>query len=187
MAIQKTVKLDKSSGVKLEPDMYIGLLAGIIHVGLQENTYNGVTSHVDRLVLQFELQDALTDEGKAIVISKTERNSMKEKANLIKTAKALGANVDEGVDFESLIGKPCLVKMERNTKGNVVPKGIEPLPKKDLKDVKPLQATPRVLLDVEEITEAQLSEMPQWIRDVIAKRIRSDGSSVTDGSDSVEL
>lgn len=188
MAIASKLKLDKSGGVDIKPDSYIGLLLAVVHLGPQRNTYQGVTTIKDQLALQFELQDLLFDSGNPITVTKIETNSMKNKANLVKFGKAIRANLEEGIDFEELISKPVLVNMDFNeAKTRVVIKSFTPLPSKDLKDVKPLIGTPKVLLDVDEITESQRKELPEWIGKLIAERVRDAEEHSPSSSSSVDL
>lgn len=186
MAVAKKLKLDKSGGIDIKADSYIGLLLGVVHLGTQKNIYKGVTSFVDQLLLQFELQDLILDNGKPVVVSKVVRNSMKAKANLVSIGRDLGADVEEGIDFDELVGKPIMVEMGLNeAKTKVTVKGFSKLPKLLAKEVKPLMSTPRVLLDVDEITDSQVTELPDWVGKLIQGRVKSRDSS-DDGS-SIEL
>ena len=186
MAISKILKLDKSGGIDIPLDSHIGLLSGVIHLGIQKNSWKGVESLVDQVLLQFELQDILTDKGKPVVVSKIQRLSMKSKANLLIITKALGANVDDGFDFHDLIGKPIIVNMGHNAdKTKVKIKDFSPLPKLLLKEVKPLMGTPKVWLDVDEITESQKSELSEWIQKLINGRVKENNASQDD--ESIEL
>lgn len=188
MAISKTVKLDNSGGVDIAPDSYIGLLVRVVHLGVQKNTYEGTTTLKDQILLQFELQDVLMDSGNPITVSSIVTNSLKNKAKFLKIAKAFGVDVTEGVDLEELIGKPIMVVMDHNTaKTKVVVKDFTKVPSSLLKTVKPLSGTPTVLLDVEEITEAQKSELSEWVRNIINNRIREGGSSSEHSSGAVDL
>lgn len=189
MAVSKTLKLDKSGGVDIKPDSYIGLLLSVIHVGTQKNTYKGVTSFVDQLALRFELQDLLSDKGNPVIVTKIMRNSMKSKASLVAFGTAIGADLEQGMDFDNLVGKPVLVEMGFNeAKTKVGVKGFTALPSILRKEVKPLMGTPTVLLDVDSITESQSKELPEWLQKVISSRV-SDSSSSNDSSShgSVEL
>ncbi len=188
MAISKVLKADKSNSVDIPVGTEIGLLLGVVHLGTQKNTYKGVTSFVDQVLLQFELQDVLTESGQPIIFSKIERNSMKAKANLLKFGKAIGIDVDEGIDFESLIGKPIGLTLDHNEAGTrVTIKGYTALSKRDLSAVKPLMGTPRLYLDVDTISESQKSELPEFVRKMINERITEATSTNSDNNDSIEL
>lgn len=190
MAISKKLKLDKSGGVDIKPDSYIGLLLGVVHLGTQKQTYDGKTSMVDKLFLQFELQDALTDAGNPIVFGKVERNSMKKKANLLKLAGAYNIDMEEGIDFEELVGKPVLLDIgygEGKTEGAVGIRGYNKLPSVLKKEVKPLMGTPRVYLDVEELTEAQVSELPEFVQKMVKERVDGENTSSNSSDDAIEL
>lgn len=187
MGVAKTLKLDKSGGVEIKPDSYIGLLLGVVHLGTQKNTYKGETSLVDQLLLQFELQDVLMDNGHPIVVSKVVRNSMKQKATLTSIVADLGGDLEDGVDLDELVGKAILVEMGHNeAKTKVVVRGFSPMPKILAKEVKPLANTPRMFLDVEQLTDGNLEELPEWVRKLINERVRSSGpGKYTD--DTIEL
>ena len=188
MAVSKKLKLDKSGSIDIKPDSYIGLLLSVIHVGSQSNTYLGVTSIVDQLALRFELQDVLTDKGTPVVVTKVMRNSMKSKASLVSFGAAIGADLEEGIDFESLVGKPVLVDMGYNeAKTKVSVKGFHKLSSRDRAAVKPLMGTPTVHLDVEEMSAAQIKELPEWLQKVISSRIKGDGEQTDSSSSGVEL
>lgn len=173
MAVSKLLKRDNTgNGVEIKPDSYIGLLVSVIHVGTQKNEYKGVTSLVDQLALRFELQDVLTDRGTPVVVTKLMRNSMKSKASLVAFGEAIGADLDEGIDFDKLIGKPVLVEMGYNlAKTKVGVKGFTSLPSILKKEVKPLMNSPTVYLDVETLTTSQISELPEWLGKIILGRV----------------
>ena len=178
MALQKTFKLNTSNSVSIPEGSHIGLLRTIVHIGLQENTYKGETSIVDQVFLQFELQDILTDTGRPLNSGKLVKNSTHDKANLTDIVRSLGGDVKNGFDFESLIGKSVMVNYGLNQAGDkTVIKSFSPLPALLKKAVKPLSGTPLTVFDVETITEGQLSELPEWIKEKIANRITASSNS----------
>lgn len=190
MAISKTLKLDKSGGIDIQPDSYIGLLSGVVHIGTQKNEYKGVVSFVDQLALQFELQDVLLDNGTPVTVTKIMRNSMKSKASLVAFGEAIGADLDKGMDFDTLVGKPVLVEMGFNeAKTKVGVKGFTKLPKMMMGQVKPLMKSPKIHLDVDSMTEMQVKELPEWIQKVINGRVRDNSTVGTQstGHGSIEL
>ena len=175
MAINKQLKLDKSGGIDIEPDSYVGLLVGVVHIGSHKNEYQGKTSIVDQLALQLELQDLLTQKGTPVTVTKIMRNSMKSKASLIAFAEAMGADLENGIDFDKLIGKPVLVEMGFNqAKTKVGVKGFSKLPKTLKATVKPLMGTPKVFLDVDELTEGHIKELPEWLQKLVNERVRGE-------------
>lgn len=186
MGVNKTLKLDKSTGgggVKVPEGSHIGLFVGLVHLGTHKNEFKGVSSFKDQVFLQFELQDILNDKGLPIVFGKVETNSMKEKSNMLKFGKAIGANIDEGIDFEQLVGKPLLLNFAlNNAKTHVNIKSYSPLPALLRKEVKPLATTPRILMDVEAITEGQIKELPEWLQKKISQRIKGGESSIDTSS-----
>ncbi len=184
MPVEKKLKLDPTGGgLDIPAEPQIALFLGLTHIGLQRQVYEGVESLVDKVFLQFELQDVLTDKGTPIVHGKLERNSFRDKANLIKFAKAIGLSstqLEEGVDFEELVGKPVMINFEKNKNGKVSAKEYSKLPAALKGAVKPLMNTPRINMDVEELTESQLGELPEFIRKMVKERV--GGGSNSEGS-----
>lgn len=189
MGVSKTVKLVKTGGVVIPEDSHIGLLCGVVHLGMQKGEFDHVPTLKDEVLLQFELQDVQSKEGKVAVVNKVVTNIMNsEKATLVKIVKAMGGNTTEGVDFEELIGKPVMVGMEKNSKDKVVPKTFTPVPRALKGEIKPLQTTPKILLEVEDITDAQAGEFLDWIRDKIKTRVKSNSDdTTTNESDDADL
>jgi hypothetical protein len=185
MAISKKLKEDKSGGVDIPEGPTTALFLGIVHIGVQKNTYKGVTSYVDQALLQFELQDVLLPSGNPIVVSKIERNSLKKKANMLKFGEAMKANTEEGMDFDELVGKPLTLNMGKNEAGTrVVIKSYGQLHPGLKGTVKPLMGTPRVYLDVDQLTEAQVSELPEFVQKMINERVKGQVPNTESGSSS---
>ncbi len=181
MGIAKTFKVStgSSKAVSIEFGSHIGLLLGLVHLGTQKSTYQGETTIKDQLFVQFELQDILTAEGQPVSFGKIMTNSMHEKAVLTKLIKTLGVkDLESGVDFEKLIGHPVMLNFELNkdkTKTSI--KSFSPLPTMLKKEVKPLMNTPKLFLEVEDLTDGQKKELPPWILKIVDERIKSGSSS----------
>jgi len=173
MAIAKKIKQEE--GISLPLGNHIALLSGVIHLGVQRNTYNNEESLKDQILLQFELQDELLPNGAPLTVSKTINNSASgPKSGLVLVGKAFGVDMqNDGLDFEAQLGKPVLleIKPQEKDKSKQSVGAVSPLPKVLKGSVKPLVTSPKIYFDVEEITPTQLEELPPWIVNIIAKRI----------------
>lgn len=190
MAISKNLKTDKTGGINIPVDSYIALFLGIVDLGNQQTEYQGVKTIKQQAALTFELQDFLIGENQQPArVTKIVTISMKSKATLPDIIRALGGDPDseEGFDFEKAVGKPVLLQMKDNqTKTKVVPGVISALPSAFKSSVKPLTNTPLVELDVEALSETQLSNLPDWLQKIINGRIQ-DHSNTPSGSSAVDL
>ena len=119
--------------------------------------------------------DEILDNGKPLVVSKTINNSANgPKSGLVLVGKAFGVDMaKDGLDFEEQLGKPVLleIKPQEKDKSKQAVGAVTPLPKVLKSSVKPLTTSPKIYFDVEEITDTQLAELPNWITNMIAKRI----------------
>lgn len=173
MAVDNIFKPKKS--VEISAGTQVGLFAGLIHLGTQKSDYKGEVTYKDQLLFQFELPDVLLGDGRPYVISKRETHSTGSKSNLLKIMKALnqGKSVDEGISWESKLGKPIMLNLKENSKGTgmsiegymAAPSGLT---------VKPLMGEPKLLLDVDKISEKELASLPSWIATLINARIKQD-------------
>lgn len=183
MAIEKTFKPTK--GVDIPEGTHVGLFAGLIHLGTQRSEYEGNVSYKDTVLVKFELQDVLMDDGRPVTITKRETNSSGAKSNLLKLVKAIkgSSNVADGVDFEDMVGLPVLLEITHSAKGNAKIKGYMSVPDILKKTVKPLMGNPVLLFDVEQISETELQDMPEWLQKVINERVQGDNKDVDDSVD----
>jgi predicted nucleic acid-binding OB-fold protein len=186
MAISKKLKLgsDSGGGVDIPVDGHIGSFIGVLHLGVQRNVYEGKESLVDSALLQFELQDVLTDKGTPVVVSKIVRVSMHPKAELPKIIGALGGNAEEGADLTELLGNPVQVDIGFNkakTKKKV--DKISKLNSRLLKEVKPLTANSYAILDVKDLTDEQKATFPEWIRKIVDARVQSGSETNSNNKD----
>lgn len=176
MAIKKG-KQESGQSIEIPIEPTIGLLAAIVHIGRQKSDYQGEVKIMDQVLVQFELQDVITNKGNPVILGKIMKNSLHEKSGMVKMAKAFGLNVDnEGIDLTTLIGKPVMLDIQKSSTGKPKIANFSKLRAVDLKTVKPLMNTPLVLDEVDEITEAQKNELPEWVRKLIDERIKDVGS-----------
>lgn len=181
MGIKKGKKENGVSiDIPIEPT--IGLLKSMVHVGRQRGEYKGESKITDQVLIQFELQDVTTSEGQPVTFGKVMTNSLHEKAGMVKLATALGIDVDnEGIDLQAHAGKPVMLDIQKTSTGKPKIAGFSKLRQVDLKTVKPLNGTPLFLDEVEEISETQKKELPEWIQKLINARVKDDDGEFEDG------
>jgi len=176
MPVEK--KFIPKKGIDIEEGSYIGLFAGLIHLGIQRNEYQGEVSYKDQVLLKFELPDILLEDGRPIIITKRETNSGGAKSNMLKLVKALSnsSDITNGVDYEELVGKPLMLDIKHSAKGSAKISGYMPVPKHLKAGIKPLMNEPVLLFDVEHISDKELETMPEWLRELINKRVQDEGN-----------
>lgn len=172
MPVEK--KFVPKKGVEIQEGTHVGLFAGLIHLGTQRNEYEGKVSYKDQVLLKFELPDTTMDDGRPVTISKRETNSGGAKSNMLKLVKALKGtkDLDDGVDYEELIGQPVMLEISHTNKGNASIKGYMPVPDFLKKTMKPLMVEPVLLFDVEQISDKELEAMPEWLQKLINERVQ---------------
>jgi len=181
MPVEK--KFVERKGVEIPEGTQVGLFAGLIHLGTQRNEYEGKVSYKDQVLLRFELPDVTLEDGRPITITKRETNSAGAKSNMLKLVRALKGTKDleDGVDYEELIGQPVMLEIAHTAKGNAKIDGYMPVPEFLKKTVKPLMTEPQLLFDVEQISDKELEAMPEWLRELINKRVQ-EGGDIDEGA-----
>lgn len=174
MAVEK--KFIPKKSVEIPEGTQVGLFAGLIHLGTQRNEYEGKVSYKDQVLLRFELPDIILEDGRPITITKRETNSGGAKSNMLKLVKALKGTKDleDGVDYEELVGQPVMLEIAHTSKGNAKIDGYMPVPEFLKKTVKPLMTEPVLLFDVENISDKELEAMPDWLQKLINERVQDD-------------
>ena len=176
MAVDKVFK--PKSGVEVPEGPQLGLLLNVIHVGVQKNTYQGLTNYKDQVLVTFELPEVTTDEGKPLCQSTRVSNLSGPKSTLTKIVKALngGKKIEDGIDFESLIGKPIQLTIGKTSGGNSKISEFSPVMGSIAKSAPKLVNEPKLLLDVDNIGDKELESLPEWIRKVINERSSADSA-----------
>ncbi|HEY3524980.1 MAG TPA: hypothetical protein VGK47_02200 [Nitrososphaeraceae archaeon] len=166
-------KFVPKKSITVPPGTHTALLAEIIHIGVQRGEYKGEVSLKDQILFSFELPDITSEDGRPIRISKRETHSLGAKGNLIKLIQALTGtnNLEKGIDYSDLIGKPLLLSIEHTEKGNSKIAGYMSLPNQYKNGLKPLMSTPRLFLDVDQISEKDFKQFPEWVQKVINERV----------------
>lgn len=180
MALSETFSQRKHSKVEIEEGVHTGLLQSIIHLGIQKTDYQGEIKFRSQILLSFELSEVTGDEGGLpAVLSMRVNETDSDKGGLVKAIRALtGLTGDlENVSLASLIGKPVAITVTMNTKGNPKINGLSPLRASQKANTKPLVREPKMLLDVEHISEKEMKELPEWIQSIINQRSPTDGLS----------
>ena len=175
MAVEKVAK--PKHGINVPEGTHLGLFLGLVHLGIQKNDYEGTTTYKDQVLLKFELPEFIMENSLPVVVSKRETNSLSQKANMLKAVKALSGakNIDDGVDFEDLIGQPVLLELKANAKKTSVSiASYTPVLSSMRKDIKPLINSPQLLFDVDNIGAKELKDQPEWIQTLINTRIKED-------------
>lgn len=179
MAISKIFKPGK--GVDIPVGSQIAIVQSIIHLGTQRTEYEGNVSYKDQILFTFELPEFVLENGHSVTLSKTETNTSGIKGNLTKLLTAINGGkklTDDGLDLEDAIGKPLMLTVGVTKTGNSKIEGYTSIHDNLKKTLKPLIGTPRLLLDVEEISAKELSELPEWVQKIINERIDTTGNDV---------
>lgn len=103
---------------------YPARMVQLLDLGTQISDFQGETKAAHKLLLTFEICDPETsrDDGKPFTISKRFTASLHEKAGLRKTLESWRGrpfSPDElrGFNLENILGKPCLLSVVQETKG----------------------------------------------------------------------
>jgi len=159
----------------------------VVDLGFQETTYQGQTSVKHQCYIRWELPHERLDwtdkEGNQhsgpMVIGKTYTLSLSEKANLRKDlqawrGKAFTEEELDGFDLFKLLGVGCQVTIvhaikEGKTYANIAnvagwPKGM---PK--------VGTTENAIIRYSDDERLQFNELPQWIKDKLAKAVQPNG------------
>jgi hypothetical protein len=116
------LKQTKTDFKPLEPGTYIARCIGMWDIGRQESTYDNQTIVRQQVILQWEVPDETSDDGKPMTISAFYTASLHEKSNLYKTLIAWrGRNFTEqelaGFELETIVGAPCLLTVVHSDAG----------------------------------------------------------------------
>jgi len=98
------------------------ILIGLLDLGTQESTYEGKTTHRRKVRLVFELhsEEAVTDDGKPMVVGREFTLSSHEKSTLRNfiegwRGKDFSDEEAEQFDYQTMLGKPCLLNITHST------------------------------------------------------------------------
>jgi hypothetical protein len=160
---------EKSKIPALPVGTYQAVISGLWDVGMQENTYENVTSIKHQLKMRVEVNELIESKddynGKryCLFASINVPDYFGDKATLVKIVNAVlgGKNITKeefcNLDLTTLIGKNFMASTGLTSGGNAKITGYSPLMK--------------VLTPVEpELTP----EMPKWIEDIASNQIREE-------------
>lgn len=156
---------------------HTAILIALVDCGLQYS--ERFDNQSERLWVQFELPHEQMEDGRPYTIGAIMANSLNEKAGFRKVAeallgRALKPNELGGLDLGPLLGKSCLVSIvHREADGKTRAKidGAMPLPKGQA--VSPPQ-NELTAYDLDDPDEAVFERLPEFVRDMIERRIRRD-------------
>lgn len=148
----------------------------LIDIGTQKGEYQGKATFKHQIIVGWELPNELMTEGeyagKPFTVSKFYTASLSEKANLRKDlANWRGRDFTEqelaGFDSKNIIGKPCMVSITLNEKGNARVTGVMALPKGTSV---PEQITPTLYLSLDrgEFAQAVFDSLSEKMQNMIA-------------------
>lgn len=151
----------------------LGICYGVIDIGLQQTTYQGLVNVKPQVILLFELPTELMDDGRPFGVSKVYTASMHEKAILRKDIQAWRGKAmsdDEADDFNlaNVLGKGALLNITETSKGEKVYTniaGISPVMKGM---TVPQPHNTLVVYDMDDPDPAVLEKLPEWIKKKIA-------------------
>ncbi len=121
----------------------------------------------------FELADQMTDDGKPFIVYQQYTQSMNENSTLRHhlegwAGKAMTDEVAAAFNIKGLLGKPCIVQLVENSKGDkkyINVKGILPLM---AGQVAPVQVNPSVYFDLDDFDGEVFSNLSKWTQEKIA-------------------
>ena len=156
----------------MEPGTYPATCCGVIDLGLQKTTFEGIEREVNQILITWEFPDELLEingEMKPRRISNTYTFSTSEKAKLRKDLKTWrGRDFTEAelrdFDIANILGAPCLVNIVNvsrngNTYANMA--GCVKLPK----GMTVPQPSVKMHFDIDDRgTWGVFADLPEWIR-----------------------
>lgn len=152
------------------PGNHPAILIGLIDIGPQESTYEGVTSIRDQLIMRWELPTETMSDGQPYIVSAFVTNSMHSKAKLRGwvqswTGEKAQTLDEQGFDLNMLLGTGCMLNIihDHNERARVssvaqLPKGIT-IPK---------QHNRTTTFDFDTDMD-RLSEQPEWIQKFVMR------------------
>lgn len=151
----------------------LGICYGVIDIGLQQTTYQGLVNVKPQVILLFEMCNELMDDGRPFGVSKVYTASMHEKAKLrldIQSWRGKAMTDEEADDFNlvNVLGKAALLNITETVKGdrtytNIA--GISPVMKGM---TVPQPHNTLVVYDMDDPDPAVLEKLPEWIKKKIA-------------------
>lgn len=191
----------KKTAFELIPSgSHVARLYQIIHVGTLPKSWKGEERMVDQVRLTFELCNEKKEfdgvEKPLSISTRFETYSMGKKANLRRLIEGMYGKTlhdDEAFnfDFDTLLGDDCLLTVvhsegnDGTTYANI--QSASPLPKGM---IAPPLFNPARFLDVNEITEEELSALPQFLQEKMrssaewqARQLNPKGETVISSDD----
>ncbi|MDN3273369.1 hypothetical protein QWJ07_03880 [Frankia sp. RB7] len=162
---------------------HTAILFQLIDLGTQEGEYNGEVKHQRKVRLGFEIHsdDAVTDDGKPMVIGRTFTLSMYDTAKLRQFIEgwrgtAFDDDAASAFDFKAMLGKACILNVTHNKASNGktyanIDSAIRLM--KGMAEPVPVNAPVYFYMGDDEtghsIDEAIYTALPDWMRESIDK------------------
>lgn len=162
----------------------------IIDLGLQESTYNGVTSLKRKVLIEWELADEKRKDGEPFLVASRYTLSLGKNAQLRKVlqswrGKAFTKEELAGFDLEKVLGAPCQVQIVHteaangNTYANV--ESIMPLAKGA---TKPQPSGELLIFSCDAPDRAVIDKLSEKLGDIVTTgqyRLETEGGKVPEG------
>ena len=172
----------------VEPGTYPATCFRLIDLGTQQSEYQGKPIVKKQVLIAWELPTEIIEEGdfagQPYGIGKFYTISLHEKSNLRKDleswrGRSFTAEELEGFDLRNILGKPCLVSVIHNDKGNARVSGVMALPKGSQKYE---QINESQCFDVDQWDQKLFENLPEGIQKIIKEsdeyKVMSDGGPV---------
>lgn len=170
-------KQSKSMAQQAEPDTYPARLVGIVDIGLQPGyEWGGKTIKPSyKLRLTYELVNTEMDDGRPFWVHEEVTNSDNERSTLAARVASLRADIK---DISSMLGKQCLVTLEKNKNDyTVISKnnGVSSAP--SFMEVAPLR-NDAFVFDMDKPNMDIFESLPEFVQEKIKTSLEYEGSAV---------
>lgn len=164
---------------------YPSRVVQVIRLGTQEDEWKGVTKHVPKVLVAFEIPEKTIEidgeeKPRWLSIQMTESNGEKAKFRKLCTAAALHKTIDYEHD---LLGAPVTITVGTTSGGKDKITDIASVPKSFVKAVPELANDP-VFFDIDEPDMDVFNTFPDFIKEMIVAAPEWNGGDVDTTSDS---
>ncbi len=164
----------------LQPGTRLALLTHLVFVGHHPTSWQGQERIRDVVRLGYELPDLIGQDGAPLAIFEEITASNNEKAKLYQRVKALngGREPAEGFELKQLMGRPVLITISHNTKGDRTYANVDMLTPLPANMQAPQPVAPLLYFDIEAPDKVVYSMLPPRSKKLITERIRQAPGSV---------
>jgi hypothetical protein len=149
----------------------------IVDLGTQKREYNGEVKHQKQVMFTWELPEELIPDGdlagQPFAINQIYTQSLSPKSNLRKDLESWRgrpfsqAELDN-FDLENVLGKPCMLNIVHNTRGDRTYANIASIMPLPSKMTCPEQINPSVMFSLSAFDAAQYEALTKWTKEKIA-------------------